>query len=302
MRNAFEERVRFWDISYPNHSKNDILKFERDRNLSIPKEYFRLLMDYGKLKFVKTWFLYYELSDGSDHVVSDSFSIEDQHMIWKNYWAEVEKSNPNLEASNYLPIFGTHSSNFLFLIGIGDKNTGRIYEYDLDYEDFEPVRIAQSFEDFFMNKIYSQYDINEKSMIGSIDLFKKDGIEVWDIERANFTIRENQATVDIESNGKLLSRTEYTNEALKPSFRAELKLNSSMNLMNPTELLEEDCVEPRFEYFENEIPLNLKFGIVKGFQEVYYMKIEGEIRNGYEWESGCTKFRITLKRSNLASS
>lgn len=302
MESVFKERIKFWDISYPNHTDETIAQFEKDRNLKIPGEYRQLLTQLGKLKFVKTWFLYYELNEGYDHLVSDSFSIEDQYMIWRNFWAEIEKANPNLQANKYLPIFGTHSPNFLFLIGLTDEQTGKIYEYDSDYEDFKPIEIAVSFEDFFISKIYSQYDINPNSMIGSIDIFKRSGVEIWDIREAKLHILGNQACINLESSGKLITRTENTNEGLEPTFSAQFEFPSSVNLINPTEFVEEKIKEAQFEYFDIEVPINLKIGIVKGFEEIYYVKIEGEIVSTYEWESDRTKFRITFKQEKVASS
>jgi hypothetical protein len=35
---------------------------------------------------------------------------------------------------------------------------------------------------------------------------------------------------------------------------------------------------------------------VKGYKEVYYYRIEGEIENAYEWESENIKFKISFKK------
>lgn len=301
MKIELKKRLEFWDTSFPNHTEDQIAEFEFIRGINLPEEYRNLLKSYGKLKFIKTWFLYYELLSERDHLINDSFSITDQELIWENFWKQTTCSNKNLQTNKYLPIIGTHSPNFLFLIGLSNEQRGKIYEYDTDYEDFMPLEAAESFEDFFLNKIYSLYAINTKADIGTIDFFKQTGVESWDIEKAIIECDGTKINIQIETNGTLIHSTENKRNVLFPSFKAQLKNEICDDFINPTEFEVNYITIAEIDYFKTEKPKNLKIGIVKGYKEIYYCRIEGEIENAYEWESQNTKFRITFKCKKASS-
>lgn len=300
MEFEYKKRLKFWDTSLPNYTEDQIVEFELVKGISIPSEYRNLLKTYGKLKFSKTRFLYYELNNKGDHLIDDTFSLADLELIFDSFWREIIRSNVNLQTNNYLPIIGTHSSSFFFLVGLSNDQRGRIYEYDTDYEDFVPVEAAKSFEDFFLNKIYSHYDVNSNSEIGTIDIFKQSGIESWEVEKATIECQKTMINIQVETNGTLLNSTLNTRNDLYPSFRARLKNQISNSFKNPTEFNLDNIVSAEIDYFEVEEPKNLKIGILRGHEDAYYCSIEGELENVYEWDSGSTKFKITFKQNRPA--
>jgi hypothetical protein len=290
------KRLKFWDTSFPNYTEDQIVEFELVRDISIPDEYRNLLKTYGKLKFIKTWFIYYDLQSEGEHLINDTFSLAELKLIWENYWEEITRSNINLQTNKYLPIIGTYSPNFLFLIGLTNEQRDKIFGYDTDYEDFMPVEVAESIEDFFLNKIYSLYDVNSNSKIGTIDIFKQSGIESWDIGKAIIECQGTKINIQVETNGTLINSTINTRDDLFPSFKAQLNNEISDDFINPTEFKSDNIITAKIDYFETEEPKNLKIGIVKGYKEVYYYRIEGEIENAYEWESENIKFKISFKK------
>lgn len=107
MNEEFRNRVKFWEISDKKVTTEEILDFEKCNGILLPNEYKQLLVEYGKLSHTKTWYWFYEDDGVSDHLISHTLNLTDQHYAKKYFWDEMIEHNPNINADTYLPVIST---------------------------------------------------------------------------------------------------------------------------------------------------------------------------------------------------
>lgn len=310
MTEKTEKRIKFWNINSKKYSENEIKNFEKKYGFLLPGEYKLLLSKYGKIEHTKYW--YYYKKDNDEYLLDSSISIDDHEVSIDFYWKEIEESNPHLAQNNYLPIFGTHSPNFFFLVALDKENFGKIYEYDSDYEDFEPVECASSFFEFFEEKIYSTFSIHSKAKSGTIEIFRQNGLEIWDVTSSNLSITNEgdlkSVNFWVESDYTQINALSDTGNTpvmceIKFPLTYMPDFNDPWKFSYPTfEKISENWGEEsnlqyydNFYYYIHQSFDNQTIEIVKDIDDYYYIKLEGEKDDPLSSEYGKAKYIITVK-------
>lgn len=311
MKDKFENRIKFWNTKFKKYTKQEILNFERKYNLILPKDYRDLLQNYGKVEHTKYWYYYKSKNDESEYLLNSSISIDDHDISIEFFWKPLTNTNPHLSRKHYLPIFSTHSPNFFFLIGLDDSNRGKIFEYDSDYEDFEPRECANSFYEFFQEKIYCTLSMHSKAECGAIEIFRHNGVEIWEITDKNFSIDKPGKTYRlnfwVQSEMKYIHKLEDTGDT-DVMFELKIPLDSIPNFENPWiynypgyKSVEHDFGEweqscwDNFFYYGHESLEDIKLTIVRDIEGNYFVQVTGERDDPINWVNGKAKYRITVK-------
>gem|GEM_PF-6676643 len=241
-----------------------------------------------------------------------SISLDDHKGSIEFYWNDLVDSNPNLRKHLYLPIFSTHSPSFFFLIGMDDETFGKIFEYDSDFEDFVPKEIASNFNDFFEDKIYCKFSVHSKAKFGAIEIFRHNGVEIWDVTSSHLSITNINGIKSlnfwVESDHVHLEELEDTGDT---SIMFEIKFPISMiaDFSNPwkfdyplfEEISDEWGEESNLKYYDNfyyyshESFDKQSIEIVKSLNSYFYVRIKGEKDDPLSAEYGKAKFNITVR-------
>jgi hypothetical protein len=311
MNKAFRNRIQFWETSNKQVTPNEISDFEKFRGILLPIEYKQLLLEYGKLLHTKTWYWYYE-EDGSDHLIHGTLDLTAQNIMKSNIWDELVSANPNLDGRSFLPIISTHSNNYFFLIGTNESNNGKIFDYNYDYEKYQPKLVSNSISEFFTGKIFSSFSIHNQSEKGTIEIRRQKGIEFWDITSSNFSITKHHENYLlnfwVESDHKIIKALDDSGDT-PVMFEIKLPLEIIPDFSNPWEFNYPDIKEisenwgeesefnfyDNFYYYSHESFDQQKIEIVKSINETYYIRITGEKDDPISSVYGKAKYLITAR-------
>lgn len=312
MTEAFNNRAKHWNISKELETPSRISDFEKSSGISLPEEYKELLQKYGKLKHTKTWYWYFEEDGVSDHLIDCTFDLDDQRRLKDSMWKEILTYNSIINEQDYLPIIATHSNNYSFLIGINEENKGKIYDYDYDYEDYEPKLVAESLYEFFTKKIYSSFSFHPKSKQGTIEIQRSNGVEFWDVTSLNLSISKvngkNSLNFWVESYYEKIKALDDTGDT-PVMYEIKIPLETIPDFSDPwkfnvpalSQVSENWGEESDFEYYDNFYYFDhdcfdkQTLEIVKGKDDLYFVKLTGEKDDPLSSEYGKAKYIISAK-------
>jgi hypothetical protein len=311
MNKEFNQRVKFFRKANLKPSDNDISDFEISRTINLPEDYKMILKEFGSLKRHKTDYYFNESSNNIIHLINGTLDLNEQELIKYSIWDNIENSNQNVGYCNYLPIVSTYSSNYFFLIAITGKNTGKIYDYNDDFDIYEPKLISNSIFDFFTNQIYCSFSSHNESGIGTIEIRRYNGTEIWDLTSANLSITNKNGKKSLnfwaESYYKLLTRLEDSGDT-PVMFEIKFPIIELENIKNPLNFEyhklrvndnwgEESIFEyyDNLYYYEHDSFDNLIFEIVKDNSDFFHIRVVAEKDDPISYEFGKAKFIITAK-------
>jgi len=311
MNKEFNQRVKFWGKSNLKPSDNDISDFEISRSITLPEDYKMILKEFGNLKHYKTDYYFDERSSNISHLINGTLDLNEQELIKFSIWENIEKRNQNVGYSNYLPIVSTYSSNYFFIIGINGENSGKIYDYNDDFDLYEPKWISNSIYDFFTNQIYCSFSNHNESGIGTIEIRRSSGIEIWDLTSGNLSITNINGKKSInfwvESYYKILSKLEDSGDT-PVMFEIKFPIIELENIKNPLKFEYHNLSvndnwgeESTFDYYDNLYYYehdsfdNLVFEIVIDNSDFYHIRVIAAKDDPISYEFGKAKFIITAK-------
>lgn len=132
-------------------SLSDIEAFESETQTRIPPDLLYLFKMYGRIKHnYKN--RYYFSGYGYEMIMLDSIvDLDRLKIMYQNFWKETVFYHPFLK-SKYLPLISTYSPNINFLIGTEKANLNEIFFHNMDFEKFDPLRVAPNIYEFYNTK------------------------------------------------------------------------------------------------------------------------------------------------------
>lgn len=304
--------------SFESQSKlvtfEDIIEFEKSFGISLPSEYKIILTEYGKLSNSNNIWFYNDKDKNINELLLDgTFSLSQQVLFKENHWGEVVNKNSYLTDKSYLPIISTYSGSDFFLIGLDNTNSGKIYFYDDDFENFQPAVVAESLFEFFTTKIYGSFPLTYgESGIGCIEIRRSNGVEFWDVTSSNFSVTEisekNILNFWVESDHKTIKKLDDTGDT-PVMYEVKFPIIAIEEFANPwkfelqeiSQTSEKWGEESKFEYYDNfyyyshESFDKQTIEIIKGNEQYYYIRVTGEKDDPISSVYGKAKFIITVK-------
>ncbi len=303
MNKKFIERAEFWDSDFSKFRLEEIKVFEEKNDIELPLEYVEFLQVFGKLKYDKVPYYYDEI------LISESIDLQDQEDYNEFFWNEFVLNNPSFKIDNFLPIFFTYDPNTSFLIGMNQENKGKIYLFD--NTDDVAIEVADSFIDFFTNRTYTSKGIFGMSQIGTIEIEKFNGTEVWNINSGNFSIKKIEEkyriSFYIKSENDSIHKLDDTGET-EVIFEIKFSVEKVPDLSNiwtyeyPSAIEVQDDFGEANEGFWDDFYYNayesleeIKLEILEGQDGYHYIEVFAKMKDIVDYNFVQSKCKIIAK-------
>jgi hypothetical protein len=137
----------------------NILKFQEESGYILPPSYLYILVNFGPMEYDRHNWLYF--TDKSNIYYDGILLFGIPNIESLKIWLENLKKNVTGNIVNrnndFLPMISTSAPSTHFYVGIKESNLDKIFLYDDDYENFEPILVANNIFDFFKNRVTTNY-------------------------------------------------------------------------------------------------------------------------------------------------